>query len=521
MRDNLKKLTLFTCLIPALLMMTGIPAAADVHQELVVGVQKNPPTLEPLRENSNMAMRIVFNVFDTLIDYEFPSFKLVPGLAISWQRLDDRTLEFKLRRGVRFHNGDEFSAKDVAFTFGETRLFDEKKPGYGNARMYFGGIERIDIIDDYTVRIRAKNPDPVLEHRFASYMGQILSKKDFEDAADYNQFSIAPAGTGPYRIVANKVDDYIALAAFEDSWRGQPPAGKITFKVVDEVAARVAGLVSGEYDIITELPPDQFNIIESKSHVEVVGGPIRNNRVIVYNTSDPVMADVNLRKALNYAIDRQLIADSLYRGATQVPRGNQFEYYGDMFIEDWEGHPYNPQKARQFLAQSNYKGQPLLYRLLPGYYTFQAATAQILQQMWKEVGINVQLEFVENWSQVLKNPRGITQIQDYSSTMMYPDPVGHLWRLWGENGVYDNYDFWSNPEFNKHGRILASSNDLNKRRAAFRSMLEILQNQDPSGTYLHQLVMYYGKSKRLNWQPSVVEYMNFRPDGLQFLSANN
>lgn len=502
------------CLVVLSFLLIHTPASA-AGADLVIAVQKNPATLEPLRENSNMAMRVVYNVFDTLLEYEYPSFKIVPSLATEWKRIDDKTLEFKLRQGVKFHNGDEFNAKDVLFTFGAERMYDKQKPGYGNAVMFFGGIDKIEAIDDFTVRVTAKKSDPVLEHRFASYMGQILSKKDFEQAGDYNKFSVAPAGTGPYRIVENKVDEFIKLTAFKDSWRGQPEAKNVSFQVVNEVSARVAGLVSGEFGIITELPPDQFKTIESKSNLEVVGGPIRNNRVLIYDESDPVMADPMLRRALNAAIDRDLIVKSLYRGMTSVPNGNQFTYYRDMYLADWSGEKYDPKLAKEYLAKSKYKGQEIVYRLLPGYYTFQAATAEIMQAMWKAVGINVKLVFVENWGQVLDTKNG-RQIFDYSSTMMYPDPVGHLWRLWGKNGVFQTRKAWFNEEFNQLGAVLESSSDLEERRKIFRRMMEIYQIEDPSGTYLHQLAMFYGKNKNIDWKPDVVEYMNLRPGGLKF-----
>jgi peptide/nickel transport system substrate-binding protein len=138
-----------------------------------------------------------------------------------------------------------------------------------------------------------------------------------------------------------------------------------------------------------------------------------------------------------------------------------------------------------------------------------------MQQMWKDIGVKVKLEFVENWGQVLETRNG-RQMFDYSSTMMYPDPVGHLWRLWGEKGVFQSRKAWFNEEFNQLGQTLETSNDLEERRKVFRRMLEIYQNEDPAGTYLHQLAMFYGKSKDIDWKPDVVEYLNLRPDGLKF-----
>jgi peptide/nickel transport system substrate-binding protein len=125
------------------------------------------------------------------------------------------------------------------------------------------------------------------------------------------------------------------------------------------------------------------------------------------------------------------------------------------------------------------------------------------------------LEFVENWDQVLDKKKG-RQIYDYSSTMMYPDPVGHLWRLWGERGTFQKNGSFENEEFNQLGKILETSNNLEERRKVFKRMLEIYQNEDPCGTYLHQLTMFYGKRKDIGWKPYVVEYMDLRPGSLSF-----
>ena len=126
------------------------PVTAD-STNFVVAVQKNPPTMEPMRENSNAQMRVLYNIAETLISIDFKGgFKLIPGLATEWKRIDDLTLEFKLRKGVKFHNGEEMTAEDVAFTFGPERFTGEKAPGWPVAQQYLGGIDKTEIIDKYT-----------------------------------------------------------------------------------------------------------------------------------------------------------------------------------------------------------------------------------------------------------------------------------------------------------------------------------------------------------------------------------
>ena len=379
------------------------PVKAD-PTNFVVAVQKNPPTLEPMRENSNAQMRVLYSIAETLISIDFKQgFGLIPGLATEWKRLDDQTLEFKLRKGVKFHNGEEMTAEDVAFTFGQERFLGEDAPGWPVAKQYLGVIESTEIIDDYTIRIKSRTPDPLLEQRFANYMSEIISKKAYLDAGDWDKWSRNVVATGPYKLVEMKTGEYIKLEAFDGYWGEKAPAKTVTFKVVPEVAARIAGLTTGEYDIASEIPPDQLKGIDDTKGIEAAGGPIRNIRAINYDETNARLSDPRIRRALNLAIDRQLIVDTLYHGRTSVPRGMQQELFADMYIEDWPELEYNPDKAKALLEEAGYKGEEIYYRVLSDYYTLEVSTAQILVEMWKAVGLNVQLQIKENWDQITED----------------------------------------------------------------------------------------------------------------------
>lgn len=483
--------------------------AQDDRPELNIAVQGLPPTLEPIRENSNVMDRLRWSIFGTLFELDPVTFEVIPGLATGWEQIDDITVEVTLRDGVKFHNGETLSAEDVAFTFGPDRAFNEDMPGNGNAVQFFGTIESVEVVDDLTVRFITSQPDPLLVQRLTTQVSGIVSKTAYESAEDYDSFSRMGIGTGPYMVEDFVTDDKLVLVAFDDYYGGTPDFSKVTFQVVPEVAARVAGLISGDYDIVTDLTPDQFELVESDEHTSIVGGPIRNNRVIIYNESDPVLADPLLRLAMNYAIDRELIVSELFEGRTVVPQGNQFPGFGAMFLEDWQGQEYNPDRARELLAESSYNGETIVYRTQAAYYPFQQEIAEIMQQMWAEVGINVDVQIMENWTQVLE-PEGL-QIFDYSTSMYYPDPVGHLWRLWGTRGYFQSTGAFINEEFNELGAVLETSTDLQTRRDAFRRMMEIYQNEDPSGTYIHQMTIFYGVRDSVTWVPDFAEYMDIRP----------
>jgi peptide/nickel transport system substrate-binding protein len=492
---------------------------ADDRPDLVVAVQKNPPTLEPMRENSNVAYRIVFNIAETLIDIDFlKGMKLIPGLATEWTRIDDKTIEFKLRQGVKFHNGEEMTAEDVAFSFGPERLSGENAPGWAVAQQFVGNILPPEVIDRYTVRISTKESDPLLGHRLSNYMGQIISKKAYLEAGDWDTWSRNIVATGPYKIEEVKTDEYIKLVAFDDYWGGTPPAKSVTFKIVPELSARIAGLATGEYHIITEVLPDQLKKIEGLEDAEVVGGPIRNIRGITFDETNERLKDPRIRQALNLAVDRQLIVDTLYEGRTTVPRGWQMELMSDMYLEDWPMPEYNPEKAKQLLKEAGYNGEEIEYRVLPDYYTGEVATAQILAEMWKAVGLNVKIAMKENWTQVEGVDEG-RHLFNSSFTAIYPDPVGQFWRRFGPRSPWTTENILSyEDKFYELGKILETSTDLQERRKVFREMLEI-NEQDPAGIPLHALTMFYGKRKEVNWTPYQFEYMDLRPGHLSFNMA--
>jgi peptide/nickel transport system substrate-binding protein len=492
------------------------PAKADSRPDFVVAVQKNPPTMEPLRENSNVAMRVIYNTLDTLIDIDFnDNFKHIPGLATSWKRVDGKTVEFVLREGVKCHNGEDFDAEDVAFSFGKERLLDENAPGWPVAKQYLGGLQGVKVIDSHTVQISSKKPDPLLEHRMSNYMGQIICKDAYLAATDWDDWSRNVVGTGPYKLAEIKTGEYIKLEAFDGYWGEQAPAKSVTFKIVPEIAARVAGLTTGEYDIITEIPPDQLMSIDSTDGISTTGGAIRNIRTIDYDKTNDVLADPRIRQALNLAIDRQLIVQELFNARTTVPRGMQQELFGDMFLGDWPELEFNPEKAKMLLEEAGYDGAEIVYRVLPDYYTLELSTAQILVEMWKDVGLNVTLDVKENWSQISEDTEG-RHIHNASNTAVYPDPVGQMWRRFGPNGGMQRRGEWTNEEFNRLGNILESSTDLGERQDAVRDMLVIFHDTDPPGTPLYALTMFYGKRDNFDWTALGYEYMSLRAENLSF-----
>ncbi|WP_324135006.1 ABC transporter substrate-binding protein [Bosea sp. (in: a-proteobacteria)] len=511
---------------------------SDNRPSITIAVQKivNSNTLDVLREQSNVGERIFFtSLWEPLIGKDWLGNLMPrPGLATEWKRIDDQTVELKLRQGVKFHNGAELTAEDVVFTFSRERMFGNTeaknrstikafetiptpRPGKelpaeipAVARRAWPDLLRVDAIDKYTVRFYNATPDVTLEGRLARYGSDIMSRKGWEDAASYLDWARKPITTGPYKVVEFRPDNSLTLEAHDDYWGGRPPLKRIRFVEVPEVPSRIAGLLSGQYQFACDIPPDQISDIEKNAGFEVQGGTILNHRLTVFDKNHAQLQNPLVRRAFTHAIDRQAIVDSLWAGRTKVPAGLQWEYYGDMFHADWTVPEYNPKLAADLLKQAGYKGDPIPYRLLNNYYTNQNATAQVLTEMWRSVGLNVQINSVENWSQIMQR-NDSRAVRDWSNSAPFSDPVSSIVNQHGPNGQQQQIGEWTNTEMNQLCEVLETSTDRARRRTAFRRMLEICEREDPAYTVLHQNATFTAKPRALQWKASPAFAMDFRP----------
>ncbi len=494
----------------AAMIVAGSVAAAD----LTVAVQKVPDSLDPVTENSNVNLRIVYSLYETLVKTDYrDGGTLKPGLATEWTVIDPRTIEFKLRSGVTFHNGDTLDANDVVATFAPVRRgLDETVPVA--SKQFLGGVDRVEVIDDRTVRIHMKEDDAIALNRFASFPSHIISETAFSEADDYQAFAAKAIGTGPYRLVAHEVGKDVVIARFDDYW-GEPKAAadKVTFTVVPELSTRMAGLFAGQFDMITEVGTDEFAQIDGNPNTAVVGGPIENIRGIWYDSTNDLLDDARIRRAMNLSIDRQTLVDQFYGGRTSVPPGWQMDTFGAMFLADRGQPEFDQDKARALLKEAGYDGEEIVYRVM-NYYTKEVETAQILQSMWREVGLNVTVEVKENWSQIGEDDDR-RHIINGSFTAYYPDPMGQFWRRFGPESWYTRNDHWVvAPEMDELGRILATSVDTDERRRVFGEMLDRFE-QNPNGAILHTLAQFMGiRSDRLALDPIPSEHLDLTTAGL-------
>jgi peptide/nickel transport system substrate-binding protein len=476
---------------------------------LVVALPAQPDFTDPVMANNTPTLRTLYNVYDALLRLDYnDNLKVVPALAQSWRRLDPTTLEFVLRPDVKFHDGSTMTADDVVFSLSEARRKGPEGKGATVAAQYQRTIDNVVAADAQTVRIITKAPDPALEKKLAAWSCQIVSKAAFEKAGSWQAWFQVPVGTGPYKIKENRKDVGLVLEAHDDYWGGRPPFERIEFRVVPESASRVNGLLAGDYDLISDLPRDQFDAIGGNDALDLLGGAILNMRILAIDTTAPWLSDPNIRRAMSLAIDRELIVKQLWADRIAVPNGAQYPIFGDVYLPEFPAVAHDPKRAAELVKASGYGGEPIPYRLLNNWYPNQVLTAQVLAEMWKAVGLNIALQPMENFSQVYQKPIGA--VWDESIVPAWPDPTAMVWRQYGPGGGLNKLAIWNSPEYQEIGAKFEQSSDADARRKLQLRSLEIIADQVPF-IILHSNGGFFAKKKTVAWAPYPALPMDFGP----------
>jgi len=516
-----------------LMQLTGISTAAIVGSEFLgsipsagaqssdrpvlrVGLAGLPDSLDPQLTVLNQRTLVDGTLFNNLLmrnylagDPPGTGAEPAPGLATAWNRVDDLTLEVTLREGVTFHDGSPLTADDVKFTF-DRMLLDPDN--FVQSAATIGTIKSVEIVNPATVRFATESPDPLLEKRLTTFVTWIVPKAYFERVGA-DAFGLSPVGTGPYKLVEFHAEDSLILESHDAYWGGLPPASRIEFRVIPEIAARVAALSSGEIDIATGILPDQIETIASTDGLDVRGVQIMNFRTIYYNTRSGPLTDVRLRHALNVSIDRQLIIDTLWNGQAVLPRGPQFENYGPLFDADRPYPAYDPDQAKSLMAEAGYAGDLITMWLPVDYYTLGAEVAQAIIEMWNEVGFNAELQLVPVAN--LNDNAETKTMTSGSNGNEFADPDA-WWFRWAKGSTVAKF-YWTaeNPRFEEAGLEARSILDVEERLALYKELMDIWDEEAP-GTVLYIPIEQYGVRSDISWQPYGDYVLDFGPANLKF-----
>ena len=493
-------------------------ADGDPRPVLRVAVQALPPTLEPVESISNVGLRVTGNVFDTLIRRDFRAeartgrSTLVPSLATELVQRDPLTWAATLRDGVRLHDGNTLTATDVAATFAADRLWGPQAPFF-EGRICFGHLAEVTAESATTVVFRTRMPDVVMPHRLAAYGGWVCSAR-YLAGAGLDGMRTRPVGTGPYRVTSFQRDQRVVLDAFDDYWMGKPPARQIIVTAVPEASMRLAGLQAGDFDIVTNLLPDQAPALAKNPKLEAVSVPMDLVHILYFDTRSPLLGDARVRRALNHAIDTESLGRALWGEDFKRLPALQVPAFGDLYDRGRPGLAYDPDKAKRLLAAAGWKPQPLVIRIPAGYYLNLLPAVQVVQEMWQAVGVPSRLEIRENMALVAQPG---ADVRPSSVAFRFADPLGGgLMVHFAKDYSIQAQGFWRPTAFNELSDRFRAATDADERRHLWRSLLDEYEAEAPA-VILYPVREILGKRRGIRFDHYPLYYMDFRSYNLSFV----
>ena len=376
-------------------------AAPSQAKDLTIALASEPTSIDPHFHNLTPNNSLAMHFFDALVIFDEKQ-RVTPGLATSWKPIDDLTWEFKLRKGVKFHDGSPFTADDVVFSMKRAGNVPNSPSSFGT---YTKGKEVVKV-DDHTVHIKTKRPYPLMVTDLTTI--PMISKKNGEGATtpDYNSGKAA-IGTGPFKFIKYVPGDRITMKANENYWGGKPKWDNVTLKPIKSGPSRVAALLAGDVDLIEGVPTADISRLKKNDKLQISSGI--SNRVIYLHIDHDrddspfvkaigggaiknPLKDARVRKAISMAINRKAIVDRVMEGVA-IPAGQLLPegFFG--VSPNLKPLKYDLAGAKKLLADAGHaKGFELTLHGPNDRYINDAKIAEAIGQMLTRLGIKMKVE---------------------------------------------------------------------------------------------------------------------------------
>ncbi len=503
---------------------------------LINHLSAEPATLNPIVSTDAYASNINDYIYESLLKRDERSLQLVPVLAESWEISDDHlTYTFHLKRNVFWHDGHPFTSKDILFSFDRIR---DPKVDSAHLRNYYQDIEKLDVLDDYTIRYQYRIP----YFRALEFCGgiPIVPSHLFESATDFNTHPIGrqPVGTGPYRLLQWETGKEITLIRNEKYWGEKPHLDRIAFKIITDSTVALQVLKQGGLDFMSLRPIQWVRQTQSKRFEEnfvKLKYYLPTYSYIGWNMRKPLFSDHRVRQAMTMLMDRSTILERILFGLGAVVSGT-FYINSPEYNQEIKPHPYDPPAALKLLHSSGWKdrdgdgildkdGAPFAFEfLISAGSKFGEQIATILQENLKQVGIRMDIRKLE-WAVFIQ------RIEEHNF-----DACTLAWSLGWES---DPYQLWHSSQADKGSNFVGFKNDeadriiesarrefdADKRRKLYHRFHEILHEEQPytflfttealvavSRRFQNVNVYPMGLAPREWWTPS--EHARYKQPGL-------
>ena len=346
---------------------------------LIVAIPESPTYMDPMVQASIGTYRVTTQMFDRLVMMD-NDMNLVPGLAESWEVIDDTTTVFHLRQGVKFHNGEEMTSEDVKYSLERCIA----NPGVNYNYLI---IESITCDDDYTVTIKTSAPFNALLYRLSLDAASIICKSADTSAEEFNK---NPVGTGPFKFVSWELGGDVVLEAFEDYWGGAPAVKRVIFRTIPEALNRTIGLETGEVDLAYDLGITDLESLADNASVTTLTSPSTTVWYVGMNVQKAPFDNEKVRQAVAYALDPQGYIDLVFSGEATPANYTMLPPSVDGYVSDCSDYSCNVEKAKELLAAEGYdESNPLTFEIIG--YSNNDVVMQAYQADLKSIGVNVEL----------------------------------------------------------------------------------------------------------------------------------
>jgi peptide/nickel transport system substrate-binding protein len=486
-------------------LLLPLAATAAPAGKVVIAQGVDPTTLDMMNQQEQPASNVGAQMFDTLVERD-QTLKLVPALASELPKLTaPTTWEINLRKGVKFHNGEDFNAESVKFSLERVANAANKLRGSSS----FGPIERVEIVDSHTVKVHTKKPWPVFINALTFRSAAMYPPKEYA-GKDTAAISRNPIGTGPYKFVRWAKDEEIVMEAFPGHWRGAPKIKTVVFKPIPDDAVRVAALQNGEIDVAVNIPPHLATIIEKHPKIFLSTAPsIRTIQLMIYTHQmdkdhkptgpyNGPTVDKRVRQALAYAIDADEIIKGVLDGkAVRVATMLPSMHFG--YDPSLKPIKQDLAKTKKLLAEAGFpNGVEITLNGPQGRYVRDKEVAEAVTGQLGKAGIRTTLRTFE--------------FVNYLNSMVYVHKAGPVWLIGWGTGTMDAetvyvplfrsgniFVNWHNEDFNQMVDEAQTIMDPKKRLEQYHRINKLWIEETPA-IPLYQQIDLYGANRRLAWK---------------------
>ncbi|MEK3936440.1 ABC transporter substrate-binding protein [Sporosarcina sp. FSL W7-1349] len=483
----------------------------NVNKTLVFGRGGDSTSLDPSRTTEGETFKVTKNVYETLLNFGEQDTSIQPGLATEWEPSEDGlTYTFKLREGVKFHDGTDFNAEAVVKNFERWANGDADTFPYYNTM--FGGfkgdeghiIESVTADGDYTVVFKLTRAQAPFLKNIAMDMFAIASPTAFEQGDD--QFERNPVGTGPFKFVEWRPNETITIERFEDYWQeGLPKLDKVIFRSIPDNSARLNELLSGGIDLADGINPSDGERIENEENLQLFERPSMNIGYLGMTVTRPPFDKKEVRQALNYAIDKQSIIDSFFEGRADIAK-NPMPPSISGYNDDIEPYEYNPEKAKELLAEAGLAdGFEMELWAMPvprPYMPDGMKVAEVIQKNLSDIGITAKIVSHEWGTYLDLASKGDADAFMLGWTGDNGDPDNFIYALLDEDNIgSNNYTYYKNDEL--HDILIEAQTEVDeeKRIELYKKAQEIIREEAPWVPLAHSTPLLGGVKELTGLKP--------------------